>query len=74
MDGVQTLNNNFADGGGVSVMESLLFSSPRNEFVALPGLKGWTPDQLAYIQFARMKCSKSTKEHEVSSFFCNALI
>ncbi|CAO3620319.1 unnamed protein product [Mucor hiemalis] len=61
VDGIATLNNNFADVGGVSVMESLLFSPA---FITLPGLKGWTKDQLAYIQFARMKCSKSTKEHE----------
>ena len=63
VNGKETLNNNFADVGGLSVMESLLQSNQDNR--TLPGLEDWTRDQLAYIQFARMKCSKSTKEHKV---------
>ncbi|KAI9359448.1 hypothetical protein BD770DRAFT_409694 [Pilaira anomala] len=64
VDGHATLNNNFADGVGLSVVESLLKQDDQ-EVKRIPGLNAWTKDQLGYIQFARMKCSKSTKEHKL---------
>lgn len=62
-DGRATLNNNFADGVGLYVVEALLKNQTSNKII--PGLNAWNKDQLAYIQFARMKCSKSTREHKV---------
>lgn len=43
-----------------------LEATPNNS-TKIPGLDPWTNDQLAYIQFARMKCSKSTAEQKVKS-------
>ncbi|GAA5810859.1 hypothetical protein MFLAVUS_004287 [Mucor flavus] len=62
-DGRATLNNNFADGVGLYVVEALLKNQTSNKII--PGLNTWNKDQLAYIQFARMKCSKSTREHKL---------
>lgn len=64
VDGRATLNQNFADGVGLQVVESLL-KQEEKEVKRIPGLNAWTKDQLGYIQFGRMKCSKSTKEHKV---------
>jgi predicted metalloendopeptidase len=59
LDGDQTWNNNFADNGAL-----MLYDSTEN--ITIPGLDHWTKEQLFYIQFARMKCSKSTREYQVS--------
>lgn len=76
INGEYTLNNNFADLGGLSLMEQLLLSNS-TESVKIPGLNDWTKNQLTFIQFARMRCSKSTKEEELkvrkgcdNIFFC----
>jgi predicted metalloendopeptidase len=72
VDGQGTLNNNFADCAGLSIVESLWINKT-DQMMILPGLNEWTKHQLSYIQFARMKCSKSTKEHQVCErvFFSN---
>lgn len=59
LDGDQTWNNNFADNGAL-----MLYDSTEN--ITIPGLNHWTKEQLFYIQFARMKCSKSTRKYQVS--------
>ncbi|KAF1799662.1 hypothetical protein FB192DRAFT_1286821 [Mucor lusitanicus] len=64
VNGERTLNNNFADHGGLLIEH--LEATPDNS-TRIPGLDPWTSDQLAYIQFARMKCSKSTAEQRVRS-------
>jgi hypothetical protein len=61
LNGKDTLDNNFADVGGVQLFELL----NHGDTVVIPGLNDWTKDQLGYIQFARMKCSKSTLEYKV---------
>ncbi|KAG1141971.1 hypothetical protein G6F37_006146 [Rhizopus arrhizus] len=58
LDGDQTWNNNFADNGAL-----MLYDSTEN--ITIPGLDHWTKEQLFYIQFARMKCSKSTREYQL---------
>ncbi|KAI8047518.1 uncharacterized protein B0P05DRAFT_565796 [Gilbertella persicaria] len=64
VDGNKTLDNNIADHGGLVLLESLI---DHFENISIPGLNHhWNQDQLAYLQFARLKCSKSTKEHKVS--------
>lgn len=61
INGKRTLNNNFADQGGLLIE----YLEKANTTTKIPGLDPWTNDQLAYIQFARMKCSKSTTEQKV---------
>lgn len=61
INGKRTLNNNFADHGGLLIE----YLEKANTTTKIPGLDPWTNDQLAYIQFARMKCSKSTAEQKV---------
>ncbi|CAO3695643.1 unnamed protein product [Rhizopus stolonifer] len=56
VDGDQTLNNNFADNA------ALIYDSNSN--MTIPGLGQWTREQLFYIQFARMKCSKTTDQYK----------
>lgn len=62
IDGKYSLDNNFADQGGVIFIELL---KNANNMSSLPGLDQWNYEQLSYIQFARMKCSKTTKEGQV---------
>ncbi|KAL7320453.1 hypothetical protein PS15m_000342 [Mucor circinelloides] len=61
VNGERTLNNNFADQGGLLIE----YLEATNNSTKIPGLDPWTNDQLAYIQFARMKCSKSTAEQKL---------
>ncbi|KAI8366512.1 hypothetical protein BD560DRAFT_400554 [Blakeslea trispora] len=62
LDGKRTLDNNYADYGGLKLLESKIHQF---EDISIPGLdRYWTQDQLGYIQFARLRCSKSTKEYE----------
>lgn len=63
INGESTLNNNFADLGGLYIMEQLLLQSNTSE-IRIPGLNQWSKEQLFYIQYARMKCSKSTIQQE----------
>jgi predicted metalloendopeptidase len=62
LDGEATLDDNFADLGTVSLLSDLL----GQDLELVPGLDGWTKQQLMYIQYARMKCSKTTKESRVT--------
>jgi predicted metalloendopeptidase len=66
-DGKRTLNNNYADHGGL-VASFLAYNATRNHLL-IPGLEHWSRDQLFFIQYARMKCSKSTVEYNVSKPF-----
>lgn len=70
LDGQGMLDNNFADNAALAIAETL-WMNKTEKMKILPGLNDWNQHQLAYIQFARMKCSKSTKEHQVnkSRFF-----
>lgn len=65
LDGEATLDHNFADLGAISLFSD--FSS--NDLELVPGLDGWSKQQLMYIQYARMKCSKITKENRVCCIF-----
>lgn len=58
LNGEETLKSNMADNKAF-IMDDIVSN------VTLPGLDQWTREQLFYIQFARMRCSKSTKEYEV---------
>ncbi|CEI90505.1 hypothetical protein RMCBS344292_04829 [Rhizopus microsporus] len=57
LNGEETLKSNMADNKAF-IMDDIVSN------VTLPGLDQWTREQLFYIQFARMRCSKSTKEYE----------
>ncbi|KAI8984336.1 hypothetical protein BDF20DRAFT_859355 [Mycotypha africana] len=78
IDGLETVNENFADNGGVSLIRHYFESNYNNssntrinsdgtynsmtDHVAnqiIPGIDHWTKEQIAYIQFSRMRCSKA---------------
>ncbi|KAI8647014.1 hypothetical protein BD408DRAFT_409052 [Parasitella parasitica] len=63
INGERTLDNNFADHGGLLI--EYLDATATTIATKIPGLDPWTEDQLSYIQFARMKCSKSTAEQQL---------
>jgi predicted metalloendopeptidase len=71
LDGEATLDHNFADLGAVSLLSDLLVEGLEE---LVPGLDGWTKQQLMYIQYARLKCSKTTKESRVSEAFFLTMI
>lgn len=60
IDGASSVDNNFAD----QLIWAELLKNKKN-MTTLPGLKQWNKDQLAYIQFSRLYCSKTTKEQQV---------
>ncbi|KAL0094245.1 hypothetical protein F4703DRAFT_1727279 [Phycomyces blakesleeanus] len=67
VDGERTLDSNLADNGGLAEAYSAWntrFSQGRNN-AHLPGLVNWSVEQLFFINFSRMKCSKSTPESDV---------
>ncbi|KAI8879134.1 zincin [Backusella circina FSU 941] len=62
-DGEATLNNNYADNGGLAL--SLASWKLRDQTVNnedLPGLE-FTKDQLFFIQYSRMKCGTGSTRH-----------
>ncbi|KAI8138874.1 hypothetical protein BJV82DRAFT_673222 [Fennellomyces sp. T-0311] len=69
VDGIQTLEGNLADLGAVQqAYETWKNSKDANDDL-LPGLDDWTRDQLFYINFARMRCSKSTPENNLHELY-----
>ncbi|KAI7906619.1 uncharacterized protein BX663DRAFT_497111 [Cokeromyces recurvatus] len=60
LNGQLIVDNNFADLGGLKVIEYMNITNKMD----LPGLEHWNKEQIAYIQFARLKCSKTRKERE----------
>ncbi|KAF7732128.1 hypothetical protein EC973_006383 [Apophysomyces ossiformis] len=74
VDGNRTLDNNIADHGGLSLSYAIWrerFENEEYNNVLLPGLDSWTPDQLFYINFGRMRCSKNTAENAVHEVYTN---
>ncbi|KAI7872404.1 hypothetical protein BDF14DRAFT_1717049 [Spinellus fusiger] len=68
VDGQRTLNANLADNGALKKAYAawlLRFESKHYNNSPLPGLEQWTVEQLFYINFGRMACSKSTSENDV---------
>ncbi|KAI9318477.1 hypothetical protein BX666DRAFT_1855940 [Dichotomocladium elegans] len=68
VDGERTLSSNIADNGGLLlayISWQQRFESGNYNNKLLPGLDAWTRDQLFYINFARMWCSKSTAENDM---------
>ncbi|KAF9191517.1 hypothetical protein BGZ51_007231 [Haplosporangium sp. Z 767] len=69
VDGQLTLGENIADNGGIKKSfeawsaryQSDATGKTYNNHV-LPGLEAYTPEQLFFIQFARLYCSKMTPE------------
>lgn len=68
LDGNQTLDSNLADSGALSQAYAAWqarFNKKTYNNILLPGLARWTRDQLFYINFGRMRCSKNTPENAV---------
>lgn len=71
VDGEQTLKQNIADNGGL-LHAYLAWKRRVGQNDLPPGLDAWSREQLFFISFARMQCSKSTTQsdlHEVSILF-----
>lgn len=67
VDGEQTLKQNIADNGGL-LHAYLAWKRHVGQNDLPPGLDAWSREQLFFISFARMQCSKSTIQsdlHEV---------
>lgn len=64
VNGKQTLDGNLADLGGL-LQAYATWKKYGNTNKLLPGLDKWTREQLFYINFARMRCSKSTVENDL---------
>ncbi|KAI7849114.1 hypothetical protein BDC45DRAFT_449204 [Circinella umbellata] len=64
VNGKQTLNGNLADLGGL-LHAYAAWKKHGNNNKLLPGLDNWNQEQLFYINFARMRCSKSTIENDL---------
>ncbi|KAL1927863.1 hypothetical protein VTP01DRAFT_3268 [Rhizomucor pusillus] len=64
VDGKRTLDGNIADNGGLSLAYAAWKAQqPRKDRnKLLPGLDRWTPEQLFFLSYARMHCSKATAE------------
>ncbi|KAG0169632.1 hypothetical protein DFQ28_003819 [Apophysomyces sp. BC1034] len=74
VDGDQTLDNNLADHGALSQAHAtwqVRFNEKRYNNELLPGLAHLTRDQLFYINFGRMRCSKNTPENAVHEVHTN---
>ncbi|KAI9253394.1 hypothetical protein BDA99DRAFT_519653 [Phascolomyces articulosus] len=66
VDGKQTLDGNLADLGGLlHAFATWKKQQDHKNDLLLPGLDHWTREQLFYINFARMRCSKSTFENDL---------
>ncbi|KAI9495022.1 hypothetical protein BDB00DRAFT_815531 [Zychaea mexicana] len=68
VDGTQTLDGNIADLGGLLQAYATWKKSRQvkdSNDRLLPGLDDWSRDQLFYINYARMRCSKSTLENKL---------
>ncbi|CDS10795.1 hypothetical protein LRAMOSA11281 [Lichtheimia ramosa] len=69
VDGEQTLKQNIADNGGL-LHAYLAWKRHVGQNDLPPGLDAWSREQLFFISFARMQCSKSTIQsdlHELST-------
>lgn len=64
VDGKRTLDGNIADNGGLGLAYAAWKAQqPRKDRnKLLPGLDRWTPEQLFFLSYARMHCSKATAE------------
>lgn len=68
VDGNRTLDGNIADNGGLALAYAAWKGQQRKNSKLLPGLDQWTAEQLFFVSYARMHCSKATPErmlHEV---------
>lgn len=65
IDGKMTIGENLADNGGLSAAYQAAFSKNASERTTLPGLEKFSAQQLFFINYGRVWCSKMRPEKAI---------